>query len=66
MNDRKNKELNIKSCAECIPADMDCQVSVECKRQRREQRKEKGKPIINPPKGWYPGEIYTPNKENKT
>ena len=41
MNDRIGRRLIDKSCADCIPADMDCQISVECKRQRREkQRKE--------------------------
>jgi hypothetical protein len=38
MNDMGNKKSNIKNCSDCKPADMDCQISVECKRQRREKR----------------------------
>lgn len=28
-----------KNCAECKPADMSCQISVQCKRQRRKKIK---------------------------
>ncbi len=30
--------VEVKSCADCKPADIDCQISAECKKQRREER----------------------------
>ena len=32
------KMREIKSCAYCKPADITCQISKECKRQRREKK----------------------------
>ena len=54
MSVKENKVKEIKSCVDCKPADIDCQISKSCKKQRRETMP---KEIIKKTKGHFEGDL---------